>query len=243
MKKIAAFIFTIIAFSCSSGDEVMKEDKEMEDDCPETIHYGEALLAEDSDLFIPYSDATERVILSDSLGNEFTANVTRFKHRVGPVISWPPIECNSSRDVHEWEYDAEGIHVDFVIEELDIRLDVSLSASVREKKDLPSSIDTVGLDDLIYRDGLVFSSMKPINQGKISNLFIVANYRNYPDSPIIIKPFLKDVSIHGKQFSNVYYRDRELEDGQFKLYYSKEIGIVGLENSDKSISLKHERTE
>lgn len=243
MKSFNQFLIFILlqvaVFSCSNDDSNGPLT------CIEDPNLGDFFLLESSKGFVPYGEQELGLIFSDSLGNEYRGNylpgefetceaVSSYSlDRVGSMecpINYL-VECQTSRIIFE----------DFGGLEIQMMTSMSVDYSVDKEEAIFS--------DYLY---ILFFESDPVYPGNLhplpnSGLFINIDRRTDDRAFILLTQANLDFmfDLHDKTFENVYSKDYLGPDVVqiFDLYFSRDVGIVGFENFDKSISLKFERIE
>lgn len=242
MKYFAQFVifssFLLFLFSCDNDDAGPSS-------CIENPDLGDFFLLDSSKDFVPYGDEELVLIFSDSLGNEYKGNYIPGAFEACEVLSAYNIgqsgsngcpisfsrECQMSRIVFE---DFGGLEI-----QMFLSMDVSYSVEAEEA---------------IFRDFINITIFEgdPENPGSIqsnqSGGFLITIDSRTDDRAIVLliaADFQPMFGLHDEIYENVYL---EADLGSdvveiFDLYFSQEVGLVGFENIDKSISLKFERIE
>lgn len=231
------FIALIFLFSNCKKEEtpIIDPPQDFTKECNEFAALGDFLLLDSSKNFIPYQENIQRVIFSDSLGNEFIGNVTFYETSLNQT--WNGIETACPLDTsiqvtYNWKTETKRIDLEFP--DLDIRLFVAVRTNI-------SSND---YSQKLFGDFCNVVLLHPVSANSSnSQLLIVLDARTHPLYEGIITSTLPSLTLHGKEFNDVFFEEVPGTQNDFQLYYNSEVGVVGFENEDKSISLKFERVE
>jgi hypothetical protein len=232
--KIPKFILLILLVSsCKSGKD---------NSCPnEVVDLGVFKLGNSALAFVPYNPDHQKIVFSDSLGNEFTADIVSNSTMIDTATIKDVFSCEGSGSkTVSFNYQIEKRYFKAIIEELDLAMEIELyfSSYIQE---LSEYLEDRNLDSFRYDNILrlkVFEISNDMNSQRIGYYA----YSNYP--PFYVSPPDSDTySIHGVEFLNVYHKNEPIENNSYNIYYTSEQGFVGIIKEDESISLKYERTE
>lgn len=222
-------LFQILLIVSCQKEEVVPEPPY----CPDKVDLGEFYMVESSKDFLPYDENVHRLIFSDSSGIEYIAERTKYTFGTGYVYFTRenPCEADTSQKFHYIAH-TERKSINFVFESDDIKLLFRLAASVYPNYD----------GDMVYEsDAFNVVVVTPISSSKPhSQIGGTVNPKNYPLGTKTL-PNSDSFNIHDKTFLDVYHST--YEDEHINIYYTEKEGLVALETTDKSISLKFERVE
>jgi len=240
MNKIVC-LSLILLFICSCND-----DDQNVSSCENGENIGDFFLLDSSKEFLPYGDEELVLIFSDSLGNEFKGKyipgefnqcLTQSSYSLDPNVSGSPF-C-------DYIYQAECSESLITFDDFE---DIEIQFSMRVNAIFPESREELVLRDFftvsIFNNAIQSSpSIFVVDDGFLP---ILIDDRGKEQSAIEFlfgSSFNESFQLHNKMYSNVYSpMDNELfGDKEFDLFYSKELGLVGVESED--ISLKFERIE
>jgi len=249
MRSLVYFSFLFFLsfgfFSCNGDDQFDTMP------CADSLEIGEFFMLDSSKDFLPYPDEDFAIIFSDSLGNEFRGEYFSRPYQLCTSISSyrsNPNDPNSEECEFTSQLECLSTVILFeALDSLEIHFMMNVVARIEAGVEEPLLNDFFTL--LLYETGLEPTlGLLQFDNGQLS---VNINNRNEdtPINPIGLPStyFLSEsFDIHDKTFTNVYYPNYNVffpPRVVFDLYYSEEIGLVGFENEDKSISLKFERFE
>lgn len=201
--------------------------------CPEKVYFGEFHMLESSKSFFPYNENQTKIVLSDSMGVEYTANIFDYDFGIGTASSSLDNPCEAdSTQISQYTFDYEQNRIAAEIDSFGIKFYCSLHVSVTP----PNS------DRPIYLiDGLSLYLRMPNSMNMPPDqLWITVDTRTHPHATKNI-PDSEIFTIHGKAFEDVYHTS--YNDDRINIFYTEIEGLVAIETKDKSISLKFERIE
>ena len=240
LKINLIFLLLLTLFSCKKKDCLENEIKEVE--CPETIDLGEFFMSDESLNFIPYDDSIQRIIFSDSTGNEIIGEVIRFDLSLSQTTLDNEYVCpQDSTQKFEYILKRQWKGIEININELDIKLRFNLFVSVSRGDQIS---DALKPDSLFLAEYFNIHLQTPIDTITSSNsrISITVNPRNHPIANIDT-PNSDEYNLHGKEYYDVYHQTYPIQEGEYKILYNKSLGLIGIENHDKSTSIKYEYVE
>ncbi len=226
------FFAMILFFSCQKEEVIVV-------DCPKFVDLGDFHLVDSSVDYMPYDETVQRIVFTDSLGNEFKAEVNSYKFGLGSILHLKEYPCEEdSMQMFQYTSMSESKHIEAVIEELDIKINLNLSVYVVRGELLNQNPDSLFMTDQINVTlRTPMTSTTPNTQ-----LNIIVDSRNSTIASTAV-PNSEVYTMHGVDFYDVYYLDTMIPSGKFNILYNAEKGLIGFENQDKSISLKYEYVE
>ena len=220
MKNLLISICSILLFSlgCRKTEVINECDKTLDQ-----YDLGNIALE-----FMPYSADTKCVIFSDSLGNEFEANINSYEDSYIKFIDQGNDACFPDKVYH---FEARSISVYMTMNLINPGIAINFKIIA-----LPQS--TTNPEGPI-RDELWLNITNFFRDPKGSTALIID--KRSDETAAASTPDFNEITVHDKLFKNVFVEDFTHSD--YKIYLTKEEGLVAFENMDKSISLKLERIE
>ena len=228
-------------FSCDNDDEMI---------CPEDNDFGDFFLAQSSKDIYPYGDEELVLIFSDSLGNEyrgeysprdFTMCNTRSQYPVDPNI----LDSEQCGFTYRGECRSSLLYFE-ELDNLEVLFQMHISMNLIEESQERVKSDFFNV--ILFKDGMQLAGLNELVLGFEGQLAFNTESLKSPDKLSelsLFNLFEEEFDLHDKTYTDVYSSDLVYYGvlDPFDLYYSNEIGLVGFENEDKSISLKFERVE
>ncbi|HLF64575.1 MAG TPA: hypothetical protein VI603_12515 [Saprospiraceae bacterium] len=214
-------LFSILHIGCSKSD--------VSPDCRHAEYRGAFFLNPESKDIVPYGPAMTKIVFSDSLGNEYFADVLHYYTGLSKVLDLKNDTCLLDTVVL---CELESISVWLTMWELGMQFQVFLMPEV--SFDDQYELSTIS-------DGLYVDLRFPFSDIPTTIVGVITDPRTNPDKTKT-EPDLDTLRIHDKFFTDVY-QGRKLDEGAYDLYYNAQFGIVGIENDSRSVSLKFERME
>lgn len=216
-------IFTLV--SCGNDFRV---------ECDEIRDLGEFYMLESSKDFIPYTNDINKIIFSDSLGNELDGKVLRNTLSLGwSQNSYKPCPFNENIMV-SYIHEPESKWFDLAFEDLDLQFDLKVEVDIESEYNVQNPIsDRFWL--LLYccsED----ASRKLLYQ---KNFRLIDRLEN--KSLLGEIDFFDVFKIHGEIFTNVYVFGSS-NNNSYLFYYNTKIGIIGFKDrGNPEIDYKFER--
>lgn len=241
----AAFILLLLLLSCNNDEDLMTTPETEEFICPADKYIGLVNILESSQLFLPYDTSMRNVVFSDTNGNEVIGEIVYHETFSNYTSLRDTFMCaQDSTQAYRVRYDSEARVMVLNIEDIDVSVRFQLFLSAESG----SAYNIDPPDTMLISDYLNVHVRTPIPEASSGS--------GHPNSVLGIQvasrtnPFRRqtepdwnEYTLHGKVFSNVYYNPFNIQEEKFNILYNQEVGLVGLENYDKSISLKFERIE
>lgn len=237
---IFLLIVTISFFSCADDNDGSTRE------CLEEDSLGQIMLAEGSRDFLPFPDVPSVFIFSDSIGNEIRATYTPSSNRFCTVNTSYILDANApERGFCFYDYQGECINSSFAIDSINLELIISgrVEANINENDDveLRDKLILVMIDETPIIPGAI----EAFNDGFLS---LSLDERNSTSDNTLFAPVMQEnFSLHGRRYENVYVPTLEFVgsgyDNNYNIYWSDEVGIVGFENENSTVSFKFERIQ
>ncbi len=244
--KYSPLLFILFFLSCDKNDDqIVPTITEVE--CPDVQELGSFDILDSSIGFIPYTSTNSKITFSDSVGNEVVGVITLDTTRMSRNRLPNEYVCeDDSTQFYHYFYDRGLRQVTLEIAEIDLKLHLTLTVFVSRGDQLQIEPK----DTLFIFDHLAVRIVTPIIDTSSTNspsslngsFGIIVNSRNHPFSTTS-SPSIDVYDINGVNYPNVFFGSSEIEEDEFRVSYNIEHGIIGIENPDRSISLKYEFIE
>jgi len=238
MKNVSFLLvllsITFFIISCSNNENNPTTSTNQED-CEELANLGFIELEETSKSFIPYPRDINRVIMKDSLGNEYVGEVSKYNEVYDPtILGGIDEECPLDPSILiEYNYKPEYIRLVIEFPTIDTKLSLLLGTTVANSS----------YQDKLIADNFSINANRPMqSSGSNANMLIVVNQRTHPNPVETYSEYQDTYQLGNKTFEEVYINSIELEE-EFEIIYNRHIGLIRLRSESPEIDLIFDRIE
>ena len=199
-------------------------------DCPQSLNLGTFDMLESSLERYPYETGNEKVIFSDSLGNEVEGSLTFFSQSY--LTFSANVECIDNRDSSiRVSFEAESKEVKIYFESLDLRFLVLFSIEMNYDK----------YDNPEYADRAMTRLINKELTTEFPTIPIVLNQRTSTEDLTHWSSPVDEIIINSKRFESVYTTNTGTDI--MEIYFNLEHGLIGFEDMTTGIMYSFERVE
>jgi hypothetical protein len=204
--------------------------------CPSEFDLGDISLIDNSLAKFPYSEVDSKAIFTDSLGNEIDFEIKNLSTR--EQITSLPGKCsyNQSQNV-TYIFKLIYRYVELVNDSLDLRFNISMTPEL-----YPFFYSESEGNDI-----LILNLNKPVDSSvdnEIFRLFVNRRNSNSGSGFLGIQPnYEETISLNDTNFEIVFWDQKVIMNNDFKIYFTMQNGIIGIQNQNTGLFLVFESVE
>ena len=194
------------------------------------------MLIDSSLAVFPYKESDSKAIFRDSLGNEIVFEIENLSTR--EKLTSLPGKCSVNQNQNiTYVFKLIYRYVELVNDSLDLRFDIVMTPELYP----------FYYSDLEGNDFLILSLGKPIASSVNHEIFrLFVNRRNgFPGNGTLFSGpnYEPAFSLYGFDFEKVFWDQKVIMNDEFKIYFTMQDGIMGIQNQDNALCLVFDRIE